>query len=65
MTEALIDYGLFLAKTLTIVLAIGALLISLVRSRRGQQVDGDRIEVTDLNGKYRDYGAGPEEGFAT
>lgn len=54
MTEALIDYGLFLAKTLTIVLATGALLISLVRSRRGQRVDGDRIEVADLNGKYRD-----------
>lgn len=54
MTEALIDYGLFLAKTLTIVLATGALLVSLVRSRRGQRVDGDRIEVTYLNGKYRD-----------
>jgi serine protease SohB len=54
VTEALIDYGLFLAKTLTIVLAVGGLTIALVRSRRGQQTDGDRIEVIDLNGKYRD-----------
>lgn len=54
MTEAFIDYGLFLAKTLTLVLALGALLVALVRSRRGQHIDGDRIEVTDLNGKYRD-----------
>jgi serine protease SohB len=54
VTEALIDYGLFLAKTLTVVLAIGALLLALVRLRRGQHLDGDRIEVTDLKGKYRD-----------
>lgn len=54
MIEALIDYGLFLAKTLTVVLAIGVLLILLVRARRGQQGDGDRLEVTDLNGKYQD-----------
>lgn len=54
MSEALIDYGLFLAKTLTIVLALSVPLIALVRSRRGQHADGDRIEVIDLNGKYRD-----------
>ena len=54
MTEAFIDYGLFLAKTLTIFLALGVLLIALVRSRRGFQADGDRLEVIDLNGKYRD-----------
>ena len=54
MTEAFIDYGLFLAKTLTLVLALGALLVALIRVRRGQHLDGDRIEVVDLNGKYRD-----------
>lgn len=54
MTEALIEYGLFLAKTLTIVLAVGVLLMALVRSRRGHHADGDRLEVIDLNGKYRD-----------
>lgn len=54
MTQALIDYGLFLAKTLTVFLAVGALLIALMRSRRGFHGDGDRIEVVDLNAKFRD-----------
>ncbi|MCG6860861.1 MAG: protease SohB, partial [Chromatiaceae bacterium] len=54
MTQAFIEYGLFLAKTLTLFLIVGALLITLVRSRRGYQADGDRLEVIDLNGKYRD-----------
>lgn len=54
MTEAFVDYGLFLAKALTIALALGALLIALMRARRGQHADGDRIQVVDLNGKYRD-----------
>lgn len=53
MIEALVEYVLFLAKTLTVVLAIGVLLIVLVRSRRGLQGDGDRLEVTDLNAKYQ------------
>ena len=54
MTEALIDYGLFLAKTATILVGLGLLLVALVRSRRGDKFDGDRLEVLDLNGKYRD-----------
>ena len=54
MYQALIDYGLFLAKTLTVVLAVGAVLIALVRSRRGFHADGDRIEIIDLNDKYRE-----------
>lgn len=54
MTEALIDYGLFLAKTLTVLIAIGTLLVVLVRARRGQQAHGNRIEVIDLNARYRD-----------
>jgi serine protease SohB len=54
VTAALIEYGLFLAKTLTIFLAIAVLLLVVVRSRRGQQADGDRIEVLDLKAKYRD-----------
>jgi len=52
--EALVDYGLFLAKTLTLVLLIGALLMALIRARGRFHMDGDRLEVTDLNGKYRD-----------
>ena len=53
MTQAFIDYGLFLAKALTVFLMIGALLIALVRARRGHHGDGDRLEVVDLNGKHR------------
>jgi serine protease SohB len=54
VTEAFIDYGLFLAKTLTVFLMIGALLIALVRARRGLHMDAQRLDVVDLNGKYRD-----------
>lgn len=54
MTAALVDYLLFAAKVLTVVLAVGVLLIALVRARRGHRVDGDRLEVADLNAKYRD-----------
>jgi serine protease SohB len=52
--DALIEYGLFLAKTLTLLLGVGLLLIILVRARRGRRFDGDRLEVEDLNDKYRD-----------
>lgn len=54
MIQALIDYGLFLAKTLTLFLLFAFLLIALMRARRALQTDGDRIEVTDLKGKYRE-----------
>ena len=54
MIDALIEYGLFLAKTLTLLLGVGLLLIILVRARRGRRFDGDRLEVEDLNDKYRD-----------
>lgn len=54
MIQALIDYGLFLAKTLTLVLLIGTLLTALMRARGRFHMDGDRLEVTDLKGKYRD-----------
>ncbi|MGA7982408.1 MAG: protease SohB [Chromatiaceae bacterium] len=53
MIDALIDYGLFLAKALTIVLAIGAVLMIVMRSRKGQRLDGDRLEIVNLNDKYR------------
>lgn len=54
MIDALIEYGLFLAKTLTLLIGIGLLLVLLVRARRGRRFDGDRLEVEDLNDKYRD-----------
>jgi len=52
--QALIDYGLFLAKALTLVLLIGALPIALIRARGRFHMDGERLEVTDLKGRYRD-----------
>ena len=56
MTEALIEYGLFAAKTLTLVLAIALLLLILLRARHIESSDGDddgsRLEVVDLNGRY-------------
>ncbi len=54
MIDALIEYGLFLAKTLTLLVGFGLLLILLVRARRERRFDGDRLEVEDLNDKYRD-----------
>ena len=54
MTAALIDYGLFLAKTLTLLLGIGLLLVLAVRARKSGQAGGDHLEVTHLNDHYRD-----------
>ncbi len=54
MTEMLFDYGLFLAKTLTILAGIGVLLMMAVRARRGGFDDSaERLEVLDLNDRYR------------
>ena len=54
MTQALIDYGLFLAKTLTILLGIGLLLVGIIRARKTGHLEGDHLEVTSLNDRYRD-----------
>lgn len=54
MTAALLDYGLFLAKTLTILLSIGLLLVGIIRARKTAHLDGDHLEVTSLNDRYRD-----------
>ncbi len=54
MTDALIEYGLFVAKTVTILVGLGLLLIALVRSRRSAQMDGDHLEILDLKHKYRE-----------
>jgi serine protease SohB len=53
VTEALLDYALFFAKTVTLLGGIGLLLLALVRSRRGPRGEEDRLEVVDLNAKYR------------
>jgi serine protease SohB len=59
LTEALIDYGLFAAKSLTVILAIALLLLLLARARRGGGLgshddddDGSRLEVVDLNDRF-------------
>jgi serine protease SohB len=52
MGDFLIQYGLFLAKVLTIILAIGIVLVltfSLSRKARGE----DKFEIKHLNEKYR------------
>ena len=54
MIQALIDYCLFLAKTATLLIGIALTLIVLVRARRGARLDGDRLEVVDINTRYRD-----------
>jgi len=54
MRDLLLQYGLYLAKTLTWLLAIGALIVliaNLVREGRGPV--GERLEVKHLNERYR------------
>jgi len=56
LTQALLDYGLFVAKTLTLLVAIALLLGALLRGRRELASDGDdghRLEIADLGQRYR------------
>ncbi len=56
MIDALIEYALFAAKTLTLVLAIGLLFAIILRARQNappdDDDDGSRLEVVDLNARY-------------
>jgi len=53
MAEFLSDYGLFLAKTATVVVAFGIVLAMLASvPRRGRRQAGEHLEVTNLNEKY-------------
>ena len=55
MTDFFFSYGLFLAKTATIVAAIAAVVLFFVfLAGRKQSVDKDSIEVKKLNNKYSD-----------
>lgn len=55
MTEFLLEYGLFLAKTLTIILAIVAVVMFMViTTGRKQSKRKDSIEIKKLNQKYDD-----------
>lgn len=56
---ALIDYGLFLAKTLTLVLTVGFLVLVLLRARDSSSgpIEG-RLQIADLGEHYRDMALG-------
>ena len=52
MMEVVLQYGLFVAKTVTIVVAVGVLVVLAASlSRRGRQPD--RLQVTRLNDRYQ------------
>ena len=54
MSTTLMQYGLFLAQTITVVLGIGALIVllaSMARRERGPE----RLEVKSLNRRYREF----------
>ncbi len=55
MIEALIDYGLFAAKALTVLVAIALVLLILLRARQGSEpeANGNRLEIVYLNEHYR------------
>lgn len=63
MLDILLQYGLFLAKTVTIVIAVVVVIsaISNVGSRRRQGGGEGIIEVTPLNEKFEDYAASMRE----
>lgn len=53
--EFLSDYGLFLAKTITFVIAIGAIIVLMVSAgMKGQGAEKGLIEVKKLNDKFND-----------
>ncbi|MBK1650020.1 protease SohB [Rhabdochromatium marinum] len=60
LIEALIEYGLFAAKAITLILALGLLLIILIRARPGAggSDDDGHLEITDLGERYRDLALG-------
>nr|VFK66855.1 MAG: inner membrane peptidase. Serine peptidase. MEROPS family S49 [Candidatus Kentron sp. UNK]VFK70588.1 MAG: inner membrane peptidase. Serine peptidase. MEROPS family S49 [Candidatus Kentron sp. UNK] len=51
MIELLMQYGLFLAKAITIVIAIGFIAVIIVGSARRER-SGERLDITNLNRKY-------------
>nr|VFJ97640.1 MAG: inner membrane peptidase. Serine peptidase. MEROPS family S49 [Candidatus Kentron sp. LFY]VFJ99979.1 MAG: inner membrane peptidase. Serine peptidase. MEROPS family S49 [Candidatus Kentron sp. LFY] len=53
MTELLMQYGLFLAKAITIVIAVGFIAAIIIGSARRER-SGERLEVTNVNRKYED-----------
>lgn len=55
LIDGLADYGLFLAKTLTVLGTSVLFLVFAIRARRvlGGADDGERLEILDLNERYR------------
>jgi serine protease SohB len=54
LIDLLLDYGLFLAKTITIVVAVGLLMILGLRLKQGGRGASEELEITDLNHRYRE-----------
>ena len=52
LLESLVDYGLFLAKSLTILAGLAVFILLLVRTRHGAD-HGEELEIVDLNERYR------------
>lgn len=62
LQDVLKDYGLFLAKTLTLVLAAGLLILLATRARRSFGTpEGERLEILDLNARYEDLARAVKE----
>ncbi len=55
MMTMLLDYALFLAKTLTVLVAMVLLVVFAIRARHAGSGsdDGERLEILDLNERYR------------
>lgn len=59
LIDSLVEYGLFLAKTLTLLAAIAFLAQMLLRARLDARGGDDgRLEITDLGERYRDMAFG-------
>ncbi len=54
LIPVLLEYGLFLAKTITILLGIAVLLSLAMRLRHGGHGESEQLEITDLNHRYRE-----------
>jgi serine protease SohB len=54
LIQVLLEFGLFLAKTVTILFGIGVLLMLGMRRRQSGHGDSEQLEITDLNHRYRE-----------
>ena len=65
MLDYLLQYGLFLAETLTVVAAVAAviLLVAALAARRRGGSSSERLEVRDLGGRYREMKQTLESGL--